>query len=260
MEEGRWEFDEEEAEEISGEADNHSPVAESSGAEDMGVSHGEVGDEEVGSSEATVGNVRGESDGGPEVKKVLLLPPPPKRAGNVKFPNPVILEEGDDFDVIEHPFEEGSTARFWHSNGGIRCDGSCDGIPGTYLISPDEHNAKAFYAAGIKTSKRGREVQQVQWQKSRQAMRDGIEKAVRKEKGIPVHLMTNEAATAVIAEVLTERVLDPDEPLRDVTKTAVVLLEKSQALPDARTRRDVPDVAILINIERGLLSGGFDED
>ncbi len=188
------------------------------------------------------------------------LLPPPKRATNVKFPDPVVLEAGDDFDVIEHPFEEGVTARLWHSNGGIRCDGSCDGVPGAYLISPDVEHSQAFYSKQIKTSERGREVQQVQWERSRQAMRDGIELAVREYKGIPIHLMTNEAATAYLAQVLTERVLDKLEPLRDVTKTMQFLLEKSQALPDARTRRDVPEVAIMINIEGGLLSGGFDED
>ena len=189
-----------------------------------------------------------------------LLPPPPKRATNVKFLDPVILEAGDDFDVIEHPFVEGVTARYWHSNGGIRCDGSCDGVPGAYLISPDVEHSQAFYSKQIRTSKRGREVQQVQWEKTRQALRDGIEKAVRDKKGIPVHLMTNEAATAIFAEMLTNRILDTGEPLRDVTKTVQFLLEKSQALPDARTRRDVPEVAIMINIESGLLSGGFDED
>lgn len=184
----------------------------------------------------------------------------PRSARNIKFPNPVVLEAGEDFDVIDHPFVEGKTARYWHKNGGVRCDGSCDGIPGTYLISPDVEHQPEFYAGQIKTSERGKELVQARWNKSRQAMRDGIEKAVREGKGIPEHLMTNDVATTVLAEMLTIRALDTDEPLRDVTKTTQFLLEKSQALPDHRSQKDVPEVAIQINIQGGLLSGGFDED
>jgi hypothetical protein len=117
-----------------------------------------------------------------------------------------------------------------------------------------------FYSKQIKTSERGKELVQARWNKSRQAMRDGIEKAVREGKGIPEHLMTNAVATAVLAEMLTIRVLDTDEPLRDVTKTTQFLLEKSQILPDHRSQKDVPEVAIQINIQGGLLSGGFDEN
>lgn len=190
----------------------------------------------------------------------MLLPPPKDSAGNVKIPNPVVLEAGEDYDVIEHPFVEGKTARYWHKNGGVRCDGSCDGIPGVYLIGPDVEHMPEFYSKGIKTSERGKELVQARWNKGRQAMRDGIEKAVREGKGIPEHLMTNDAATAILAEMLTIRVLDTDEPLRDVTKTTQFLLEKSQALPDHRSQKDVPEVAIQINIQGGLLSSGFDED
>ena len=190
-----------------------------------------------------------------------LLPPPKKRATNMNLPDPVVLEEGEDYDVIEHPYIEGATAKFWHSaNGCVRRDGSAGGVKGSILVSADVDHMPEFYSKQIKTSERGREVQQVQWEKTRQALRDGIEKAVREKKGIPVHLMTNEAATAIFAEMLTTRILNTGEPLRDVTKTVQFLLEKSQALPDARTRRDVPEVAIMINIESGLLSGGFDED
>jgi hypothetical protein len=190
-----------------------------------------------------------------------LLPPPKKRATNRLLPDPVVLEAGEDYDVIEHPYEEGATAKFWHSgNGAVRRDGSAGGKPGTVIIGPDVDHAPEFFDRQIKTSERGRELLQMRWEKSRQAMRDGIEKAVREGRGIPEHLMTNELATAVIAEMLTKRVLDTDEPLRDVTKTTQFLLEKSQALPDARTQRDVPEIAIQINIEAGLLSGGFDED
>lgn len=190
-----------------------------------------------------------------------LLPPPKKRAANKKLKDPVVLEAGDDYDVIEHPTVEGATARFWHSQRGeVRRDGSCDGIPGTILISADVEHMPEFYSKQIKTSERGREVLQARWDKGRQAMRDGIEKAVRESKSIPAHLMTNDAATAVFAEMLTKRVLDEGEPLRDVTKTTQFLLEKSQALPDARTQKDIPEVAIQINIVGGLLSGGFDED
>jgi hypothetical protein len=195
-----------------------------------------------------------------EEKKPIALLPPPRSATNVKIPNPVVLEYGEDYDVIEHPFVEGATARYWHSNGGVRADGSCDAVPGSYLIGPDVEHMPEFYSKQIKTSERGREVRQARWEKGRQAMRDGIEKAVRESKGIPTHLMTNEAATAVLAETLAVRVLDPDEPLRDVTKTTQYLLEGSDALPDKKTLKDVPEVAIQINIEGGLLSGGFDED
>jgi hypothetical protein len=190
-----------------------------------------------------------------------LLPPPKKRATNIKLIDPVTLEAGEDYDVIEHPFVEGATARYWHStNGGVRADGSCEAIPGVYLIGPDVEHMPEFYSKQIKTSERGKELVQARWNKSRQAMRDGIEKAVREGKGIPEHLMTNAVATAVLAEMLTIRVLDSDEPLRDVTKTTQFLLEKSQILPDHRSQKDVPEVAIQINIQGGLLSGGFDEN
>lgn len=197
----------------------------------------------------------------------LLTPPKKQKATNAKFLNPVILEDGfdtgEDFDVIEHPFAEGKTAKYWHSNGGVRCNGSCDGVPGTYLISPDVEHQPEFYAGQIKTSERGKELVQARWAKGRQALRDGIKKAVREEKGIPEHLMTSDVATAIFAEMLTKRVFakgDDKEPLRDVTKTTQFLLEKSQALPDHRSQKDVPEVAIQINIQGGLLSGGFDED
>lgn len=197
----------------------------------------------------------------------LLAPPKKEKATNAKFLNPVILEDGfdtgEDYDVIEHPFVEGKTAKYWHKNGGVRANGSCEAIPGTYLISPDVEHQPEFFSRQIKTSEQGKMVVQARWEKGRQAMRDGIEKAVREKKGIPVHLMTNDAATAILAEMLTDRVLadgDDKEPLRDVTKTTQFLLEKSQALPDHRSQKDVPEVAIQINIEAGLLSGGFDED
>lgn len=190
----------------------------------------------------------------------LLTPPKMEKATNTRFPNPVVLEAGKDFDVIEHPFVEGKTARYWHKNGGVRCDGSCDGIPGVYLIGPDVEHMPEFYSKQIKTSDQAKIVVQARWEKGRQAMRDGIEKAVREGKGIPEHLMTNDAATTILAEMLTKRVLNPKEPLRDVTKTTQFLLEKSQALPDHRSQKDVPEVAIQINIQGGLLSGGFDEN
>lgn len=203
----------------------------------------------------------GESKVGWEYDEQPKLLTGPKRATNKNLPDPVVLEVGEKYDVIEHPDIEGATAKFWHSTKGeVRRDGSAGGTPGTILVSADVEHMPEFYSKQIKTSEQGKMVRQARWEKNRQAMRDGIEKAVRDGKGIPEHLMTNEAATTVLAEMLTKRVLDTNEPLRDVTKTTQFLLEKSQALPDARTQKDVPEVAIQINIQGGLLSGGFDEN
>lgn len=173
----------------------------------------------------------------------------------------VVLEHGDVYDVIVHPFVQGATARIYHSNGAIRADGSCGQHPGTYVVPMDEENNPEFYALKIDSSERGREVVSVRWENHRRAMREGIEKAVRENKKIPVQMMNSEVATSILSENLAKRTLDPEEPLREARETTKYLLEKSDLLPvGQRSGKDAPDVAIQINITEGLFTRNFEDD
>ena len=186
-------------------------------------------------------------------ESVVLLPPPAVK--NDQFPDMVIVERGEKYDIIEHPYVDGATAHFHHSNGAIRANGTCKQQPGTYIVPMDEDNNPGFYKDGvIRTTEEGQRRVAKRWEKTQAAMREGFENAIAEHEGIPKQMMNSELGAEVVAETLTRRALDPKESLREARETHKFVMEKGQLLPTGRGDGDKPEVAIQINIVQGLLS------